>query len=85
MAKPKAAGLQFYPGLRLMYAIVPEDDLQIPFEMLLGVANLEGPENMLSVDCFLSTTERLVEKYCPDFKAGLEWDNRHKEEKEHED
>ncbi len=64
------------PHLKLMYVLVPDDELQTPYEMLWQLKNADPPQPRMVKDVFFSLTEALVEQYSPPFKGGREWDNR---------
>ena len=77
--KPKAGMKLRRPHLKLMYVLVPNDELQTPYDVLCHLHSgcADGPHaTRLAMDTFLSLTEFLVEKYSPPFKGGQEWDNR---------
>ena len=76
--KPKAGMKLRRPHLKLMYVLVPNDELQTPYDVLAHINQgcAEPAEWRLAISTFFSLTEALVEKYSPPFKGGREWDNR---------
>ncbi len=63
------------PHLKLIYVLVPEEELQTSYDMLLHI-HLGRPPFNLAVDAFLSVTEALVEHYSPPYQGGRHLDKR---------
>ncbi len=64
------------PHLKLTYVLVPDDELQTPYDILWLLKYTDPHNPRMLKDIFLSLTETLVEKYSPPFDDGLELDNR---------
>lgn len=79
--KPKAGMKLRRPHLKLMYVLVPNDELQTSYDVLCHINQgcAEPAEWHLAISTFFSLTEALVEQYSPPFKGGQEWDNRRRE------
>ncbi len=61
------------------YSIVPDNELQEPYDVLSHIRLYDslGPaDRALAAAVFLSLTETLLEKYGGPFRGGEEWDGR---------
>ena len=65
------------PHLKLMYCVVPEDELQTAYHMLWLLKNGDPHAKMVK-DKFFEVTEALVKQHSPPFTGGKKWDNRMK-------
>lgn len=77
--KPNRAGMKLRrPHLKLMYVLVPDEELQKPHEMLWQHhhSDLDFLQRRMVADIYLSLVEVLVEQYSPPFRGGQKWDNR---------
>ncbi len=65
------------PHLKLMYTLVPDEELQTPYQMLWLLKHGD-PQAQMVKDAYFSLIEALVKQYSPPYTSGRKWDNRMK-------
>ncbi len=69
------------PHLKLMYVLVPDAVLQIPYHLLWQLKYDDDSQAKTVKDTYFSLIEELVKEYSPPYAGGKEWDNRKRKKK----